>query len=671
MLETDIPSASSSPPRRSIVGLRRLLVAVLVAAAASFYFRGEVLSLERGLEFTDEGLYLLSANPASSSDSWWLPFGYITRWFFWIAASDVVAFRQLGLAVLLFVSTISLFCTLSLSQTRAVMHARQILVLDFGVLIVSSLSVVAFYSWFIRTPGYDWLALVGALLAVSGAVYLAVPGRAWSRRTPVIALEIPALSTLVVAAVFILFSRPQMLLWMLVMIVLLLRRRRSSRFSIFFVILWGTLTVLAGAAVLLASSGVQETTAVVARIADYQPVSGAQTPVPALVDFLTWPVTITWNFWLSPRPQKYLLIVLFVFLVLVSIRKIRPAWGEKILALVLIGASFTLVSLVTGPNYLDLQIEAAVAAVLAITLLALYAHLPLFGRDTAFQANLARNPDTSSPLGLFVGWTLLGAFLFGVGSTNGVAASSSRAMPLLAVSLVAASIWGMPRPRLVVSGLVVVIVVCGCSLSMVASGYQRPLNLPSAISDQVVPTRISTYGTLFLDKTSAAYVDELSELARSTCLSERQQVLGLEYQWSTTDVFLIKGWNPPSIILGIMYANDAYFDNLQWSLDQLPKSQWSRAWIIKSRSGAIPQEYRPVTDRAVDMTTDHLGTSFPSDYVLAATVGSTEFWAPRDSEITCDSFRDTRTVDVNFPASVTNRMPEGWRPRGLNLARTW
>ena len=188
------------------------------------------------------------------------------------------------------------------------------------------------------------------------------------------------------------------------------------------------------------------------------------------------------------------------------------------------------------------------------------------------------------------------------------------------------------------------------------------------MAHQTELTRISSNGTLRLDSKSAQYVNALTDLSTKECWVNGQELLGLEYQWSTTDIFLMKGTNPPSIMLGIMYANPQYFDNLRWSLGQLDSSRWSRAWIVKSREAAIPAEYRSTSGQALAVVTDALGTEFPVDYELVASIGSSEFWAPVSSSRDIEGCGGVVLVGTSFPASVTNNMPLGWRPRTLPIS---
>lgn len=91
------------PPSESTTALRRpvAVLLLLVAAAPSAWTIVRLLrDAGRGLDFTDEGMYLLSADAQSRVSSFHNAYGRYTRVLFLLAGRDVARFRMLGVAVL-------------------------------------------------------------------------------------------------------------------------------------------------------------------------------------------------------------------------------------------------------------------------------------------------------------------------------------------------------------------------------------------------------------------------------------------------------------------------------------------------------------------------------------------------------------------------------------------
>jgi hypothetical protein len=64
----------------------------------------QLLASDRGLDLTDEGLYLLDANPPSNTAAWGFPWGWHTGPFFQIVNYNISSFRTLGGVLLVLLS---------------------------------------------------------------------------------------------------------------------------------------------------------------------------------------------------------------------------------------------------------------------------------------------------------------------------------------------------------------------------------------------------------------------------------------------------------------------------------------------------------------------------------------------------------------------------------------
>ena len=156
--------------------LRLLLCAIAVVGPVS------VLALliwarDRGFDFTDEGMYLLSAqHPEEIHVSATLAYVYLAP-LLRLVDGDVAAFRVLGYGLVVFAASVLWF-----GVRRAVGNRDSDLLGSFGGFAVVLAGALLYYVWFLPTPSYDLLNAVsvsmfgGALLSGLG---WSVAGRAW------------------------------------------------------------------------------------------------------------------------------------------------------------------------------------------------------------------------------------------------------------------------------------------------------------------------------------------------------------------------------------------------------------------------------------------------------------------------------------------------------------
>ena len=165
------------------ISLRRLSftsIASVAVLVVLWWLLNRVLASSRGLDLSDEGLYLLAADPPSPSASWGFPSGWHTHPLFALVGYDIASFRTLG-AVVLFVA----FAWLGWASVRVVTAARELTTtqrqfLLFTGVLVGGLGSLFYYAPMLRTPSYNWLNLVG--IAISAAA--APRARGWRRRSP-------------------------------------------------------------------------------------------------------------------------------------------------------------------------------------------------------------------------------------------------------------------------------------------------------------------------------------------------------------------------------------------------------------------------------------------------------------------------------------------------------
>jgi hypothetical protein len=135
-----------------------------------------VLAADRGIDLTDESLYLLDADPPRQYDAFAFPYGWITGPLFRSVGHDIARFRTVGGVILVLATGLLAHQVLrsvealsgrpSALGAPASRHALLVgLLSGSGLLYYVGLPLL-------RTPSYNWLNLIGILVALAGAFRL-------------------------------------------------------------------------------------------------------------------------------------------------------------------------------------------------------------------------------------------------------------------------------------------------------------------------------------------------------------------------------------------------------------------------------------------------------------------------------------------------------------------
>ena len=158
------------------------MLAALISAALLWWLIAWVFSTDRGIGFRDEGLYLLAADPPTATARWVTPFGWHTAPFFRLVGHDVAELRTFAIWVLVLTGGwLGWTIGRRLAGAGDTPHQART---RWGLALVGALGAPLLTSSFLRTPGYNWVNLVGLVLATTGAVMASSLDRAtpsWSR----------------------------------------------------------------------------------------------------------------------------------------------------------------------------------------------------------------------------------------------------------------------------------------------------------------------------------------------------------------------------------------------------------------------------------------------------------------------------------------------------------
>lgn len=157
---------------------RARVAAAITWFPASWLLVSSILAVDRGIDLTDEGLYLLDADPPAPTAAWNFPYGWVTAPLFRAVRGDIASFRALGGVLLLSLTTALALEVRRFSKLRRIhdaddggMHSSaHRSAAEFLTVIALGASGFFFYSelGFLRVPSYNWVNLVGLLTAVLG-----------------------------------------------------------------------------------------------------------------------------------------------------------------------------------------------------------------------------------------------------------------------------------------------------------------------------------------------------------------------------------------------------------------------------------------------------------------------------------------------------------------------
>jgi hypothetical protein len=105
--------------------------------------------------------------------------------------------------------------------------------------------------------------------------------------------------------------------------------------------------------------------------------------------------------------------------------------------------------------------------------------------------------------------------------------------------------------------------------------------------------------------------------------------LGLKWDWSATEPFVLGARVPDSLMLTIFGYPDP-LSLLPVTMAGLDRNEWHDAWVMTTDPSTLPPADAALLRTALDRLPHHVGRTFPDDYVREVTVAGTELWRPAD-----------------------------------------
>ncbi len=610
---------TSTPMReRAIVRIGAVVVAALLGLAVLWLALGFVLKVTRGLDLTDEGLYLLAADPPNASAAWGFPFGWHTHPLYALVGYDIASFRTLGALILLLSSA-----WLGWLLARTLRTDGRLLPALTAVL--AGIASLLYYVSMLRTPSYNWLCLVGIVLASSGLL-LAVrqAGRdstqgIWRQQLVPAAVASIALFITLPAKPSVL---PMVLLLGLLLLLVLVGWAAAWR--------WLALAVVLMPVWVLLAVGTKvwplDFASVLKRAFQMPSFDPGQTPKIALQEALLAPrdaAAVVGG--LANGPALLLLAGAVALGIPLLLR--RRWFGLRLIgfaavtvdALGIAGVPIPTVN--AGGKPFGLAQVTLTTALLPVLLATVAVVWRLNEPAAAGPGRRLTRAQASAVLAVFL---VLLALVFGFGSDNGIYGQAALAggLLLLAAGVVA---LGLESRR---DALTVLLAVLIASVLFVGAGLVGGWRFPqrqAPLAEQTVTTQIGTHGAqLDLDpKTSQT----LNELRASKGWTPGTPLVDVSYTWNPAVGYAIGAGVPESLMLtiyGYSGTHDVTAFHLRGPYLDFP---FKDAWVLTTKPELLDAGARSAVDYTLSQLSAVSGRSFPAAFSCVAS-GDFILWQP-------------------------------------------
>ncbi len=617
-------AVGAAPTQRvSLGGLPDVAAALIASIVVVLAFGRVVLDSNRGIDLTDEGMYLWSADPPHPTDLFHAPFGRYTGILYRLVGWDIARFRAIG--VVLLVAAAALLgrtCVVAAGRWRrtAPTLASQVV----GAAAVAAGATTG-YTLYLLTPNYNWINLLGLLLAAAGGIEMAVPP---SQRRRFATWAWPACTA--IGAFLSTTGKPSSgpVILGLTAALILTVLPGSARERLLPVIRIAISTAAVWMFHFVFVNGPSDTADMFGRGLDalrildpasYEISNALRSVRNAVVDLPGEVVRGTGGVVLAALATLLLLIRRWRAglddIASVSVVVLAGCCGALALKGIWIGSSSGYIVLATvGTSILLCALPLVVTARL------------IEGREEDERARtndgeVPAEAPTPAGAGQLPPWwaplasaTYLSLFAaaYAFGSGNGFWFQLNGGMALLFASTVLVVFVYVDLPsRRPVAGVLAVLMALG-GANVLSTAREAPYRT-AAMDAQTVARSVGPHGSrLLLDPDTAAYLDQLRDITYRNGFASGTPMLDFTY-YSATALYDLDALVPHSLIPTVG-AYGATNDLARWSIGQLETDLWRDAWLLTA-----PDNPAAPDPRIVDL----LGRVFPDDYEL---VGELTWW---------------------------------------------
>ena len=605
-------NATSSIARQRVLHT----VYALVGGVVLWLTIATVYSSDRGLDFSDEGLYILAADPPSRMATWFTPWGWQTSLLLRLVGNDLARLRTLAVWLL-----VALGGTLGWAIGRRVgARALAIVGATGGPMLAASL---------LRTPGYNWVNLAGLLIGATGTIVATTLAAAEANDNEHTRRRMHAAAALIAPGVLCSTpakptSGPFLLIAAAALIVFCIGWRRTLRLAAF-VAAWAVAIV--GVAV-VSGTWPHNFASIILRSRDWPVLHENQTLGGAVHDLLRTP-KVAWHELRRLRIAAYLLI--FTASVTAALVRRRPNATLTTrcapLGLATIAAVGVAVPLPVLGGQGPAERFAWGGTVNAAVLLTAGAGLHLYTNWRGAERGTHRR---SIAIAAFL---VVLAFSYSFGSAIGVYHQTALAVVLL---WLAAGVLTTATPPKVRSVAVAMIAIA--STVMLVSNLVDSRNHPFrnvGLARQTTPIGLGTHGAgLLVDEGTASFVKRFDVSAAAGGWCAGTPLIGLSGQWSTTLSYVL-GARVPETLMITTPGYDAAVTVGAYTMRSLRTPRWHDAWLITSDPSTDSPKVAAQVRALLDQLPADVNRTFPADYALVTDVDGIQLWRPTGAATAC------------------------------------
>lgn len=610
--------------RRRPPGLAAGAGLALVASVAAWIVLDRALAAGRGLDATDESLYLLAADPPSRTASWNVPWGWHTRPLYVLSGSDIARFRTAGALVL--VASAALVGVMAI-RASAPRPARWSTV---GAALVGASGALLIYGDLLRVPAYNWVNLVGVNIALLGGLGSLArddgggsSGRRWDGWLAICAfglfVTIPAKPS----------TAPMLVVGFGAAFAVVLPRR-AALIRALVLLAWCVAWVLAAIVTGVWPRSLGRT---LARTMSLPALDDRQTVSSAVGEFVTLPNRLGESISDLPLAAAVLLLAALAG-VLVAATRLSPRLAKVVGALVVgLGVVAGLhVAAVPLPGFTrERPVQRFALATTTTGALIVVVAAVGYALVHRRSSRAGDRRSSSRPVAAVPALLTLATFVFAFGSANTPYRQASMAAGLLLVAAWVLIVSGADNDWSARAGAALVLAFTLALVTVTLRESRMHPYRSAPVDEQTVPLEITPGGArLMVQADLAAQVSSVRSMAAAAGWQPGTPMLGLTYRWASLLPYSLGAEVPDSLML-TLFGYPGSLEFARYNVEDLDRSRWSGAWILISDRATVGVDGQAQVDAVRDMLAARLGRRFPDDYSLVGQVGAVQLWRPVES----------------------------------------
>jgi len=623
----DVDEFPSSARRRAV-----LAAGAVAAAIALWRLLAVVLSTDRGIDLTDEGLYILAADPPSRTAAWVVPWGWHTRPLFRMVGFDLANLRTLAAFIIVVAGGLLGWLVARLvnrEQQSPLMTSSAVTTIT--LVGVGALGAPMLMASMLRTPGYNWVNLTGITTTCIGALVAAtLDGSAvgWRSKS-----AHAAAALLAVGATFTIPAKPTsgplVLFAALIVLVPRLGWKPCIRLA-GLVVGWITVTVTM---LLVTRVWPINFIGVLRESTAFPTPAESQTLPGALAALARLPLTI-WNACADLTASTQWIIAIAIVLAIVLRFWKRAHWSVRCAPLLLMVVAALGV---TGPWP---KLGAAhpkgryvwIGTANGATLLLLGALLHLLANwDAGTRATRRR----LLPVALFL---YVASVIYAFGSGTGLYRQMGLASLLLwlaAACIVTVGDRSVARQLALGILLVAAMVI---SVGTIIDSRHHPYRGVD-LAQQRTPYQLGGRKIdLLVDTSTADFLTAMQRGAEEGGWCAGTPLIGMVWRWSSTVPYAL-GATVPDTLMFTLFGYQGSSAVAEYSIQRADPAVWRDAWILTTDPTTLKRAFAASMKEAIDLLQPVTARPFPDGYTIVSDVDGTQLWRPRNVGNPCGGVR--------------------------------